>query len=76
MTTINLGNKFNTSKVQNMSGMFQDFAKSQMTSLDLGPAFTKISTSDTNFMKNCGNSTLVIYAPESIYLNRNTFKTN
>ena len=27
-----------------------------------------------NFMKNCGTSALVVYAPESIYRTRNSFK--
>ena len=74
MTSLELGDLFYTSNVTTMEGMFQGCGQSLMTTLDLGPAFTKIPAQHTDFMTDCGASGLVIYAPESIYLDRTSFK--
>ena len=49
-----------------------------MTTIDLGPAFTRISTEnhDNVFNEYTGKSGCVIYAPESIYQDKNNFKLN
>ena len=54
--------------------MFEQCGQTAMTTLDLGPAFTKIATQHSNFMTNCGKSNLVIYAPEAIYKDKTSFK--
>ena len=74
LTTLNLGQKFNTAKVTDMTQMFMNCGNTAMTKLYLGPAFTKIAATNTDFVTNCGKSGTVIYAPESIYSNRNAFK--
>ena len=82
MTSLDLGDLFYTTSVTNMAEMFYGCGTGKMTVLDLGPAFTKVhetamadeASSRQAFMKDCGTSTLVIYAPESIYADRNSFK--
>mgnify|MGYP004657757041 CR=1 FL=1 len=74
MTGLELGNKFDTSKVTDMSYMFFYTGRNAMTSLNLGPAFTKIADTNTSMFSAIGKSGAVIYAPESIYKNRTSFK--
>ena len=74
MTSLNLGDKFNTSNATDMSYMFNDTGKESMTSLDLGPAFTKIAENNTEMFNRTGTDGLVIYAPESIYKSKTSFK--
>ena len=48
-----------------------------MTVLDLGPAFTKIATDNTEMFVNTGKSgAITIQASEQIYLDKNDFKLN
>ena len=47
MTSLDLGDKFNTSQVTNMGSMFYNTGHTAMTSLDLGPAFTNIASTNT-----------------------------
>ena len=72
MTSLDLGDLFYTNKVEDMSTMFQDTGAYEMTTLDLGPAFTYMDASITFLF--AGKSGLTIYAPESIYKSRNSFK--
>jgi len=74
MTSLDLGDKFYTTSVTNMSNMFNSCGAGAMTILDLGPAFTKIAETNTDMFSYCGTTGLKIYAPESIYSNRTTFK--
>ena len=76
MTSLNLGDKFDTSNVTNMYWMFSFTGHTSMTSLDLGPAFTKIAETNTDMFTNTGKSGCIINAPESIYKNKNAFKLN
>ena len=76
MTSLDLGNLFYTTAATDMTSMFNGCGQNSMTVLDLGPAFTKIADTHDNFMTNCGTSSLVVYAPESIYSDRTTFKLN
>ena len=75
-TSLDLGDLFNTKSATNMSNMFNGCGQTAMTALDLGAAFTKIASTNTNFATNCGVSGAVIYAPEAIYKNRTAFKTS
>ena len=88
MTSLDLGEKFDTSSVTNMIEMFGKTGYTAMTSLDLGPVFTRIPDKVTvlvnnrpaledaylDMFKDCGKSGATIYAPESIYKNRTSFK--
>jgi len=76
MTALDLGNLFYTTAATDMTDMFNGCGTAGMTTLDLGPAFTKIPTTNTGFVTNCGNSGTTIYAPESIYSNMKNFKLN
>ena len=73
MTSLDLGDKFNTNAVTDMTEMFKNCGHIAMTTLNLGPAFTKIATESTDFMTDCGTTGLTIYAPESIYSNKAEF---
>ena len=58
-----------------MTNMFNGCGQTAMTSLDLGPAFTKIASTNTGFATNCGKSGAVkIYVGSSIYSSKNAFK--
>jgi len=75
MTSLELPEAFDTSSVTNMSLMFAECGYKAMTSLDLGPAFTKIADTNAGFITDTtGKSGCVIYAPESIYSNKNALK--
>ncbi len=74
LTSLNLGKKFNTSKVTEMSMMFFECGNSKLTSLDLGPAFTKIADNNGSMFYLLGKTGTIIYAPESIYKSRTSFK--
>ena len=88
LTSLDLGDQFYTTNVTNMMQMFENCGSSNMTSLDLGPAFTKIPSGTDenlegqmhevyyNMFSNTGKSGCVIHAPESIFQNKNNFKLN
>ena len=76
ITSLDLGDKFYTSNVTNMEDMFKHCGKNSMVALDLGPNFTKIADSNTDFMTGCGTTGAVIYAPEAIYKDLTSFKLN
>ena len=76
MESIDIGEQFDTSNVTNMEDMFKHCGKNSMVALDLGPNFTKIADSNTDFMTNCGTTGAVIYAPEAIYKDLTSFKLN
>ena len=76
MTSLDLGDKFDTTSVESMTNMFNGCGATVMTALDLGPAFTKIADQNTNIFTNTGKEGAIIYAPESIYKNRTSFKTS
>ena len=77
MTTLDLGDKFYTTNATNMIYMFHATGQTSMTTIDLGPAFTKIADSHDNmFNDSTGKSGCVIYAPESIFQDKNNFKLN
>jgi len=59
-----------------MTSMFQNCGAEAMTVLDLGPKFIKIAYEYENFISGCGNSDIIIYAPESIYAQKDAFKLN
>ena len=75
LVSLNLGTQFYTSAVTDMSNMFYNCGTTAMTSLDLGPAFTKIASSYTDFATNCGKSgSITIYSGSAIYSNSNAFR--
>ena len=74
MTSLDLGDKFYTSKVTDMRHMFEGTGSEAMTVLDLGTGFTKIAEQNDDMFTNCGTSDLVIYAPELIYSSETSFK--
>ena len=77
MTTLDLGDKFYTTNATDMIYMFHATGQTSMTTIDLGPAFTKIADSHDNmFNDSTGKSGCVIHAPESIYQDKNNFKLN
>ena len=78
LTTLDLGDKFYTTNVTNMEFMFNQCGTNMMTTLDLGPAFAKISADKYgNMFNGTGKSgALTIYASEQIYLDKNNFKLN
>ena len=77
MTTLDLGDKFYTTNATDMIYMFHATGQRSMTTIDLGPAFTKIADSHDNmFNDSTGKSGCVIYAPESIFQDKNNFKLN
>ena len=90
MTNLDLGDQFYTTNVTNMMQMFENCGSSNMTSLDLGPAFTKIpsgtglnydgsQTHEVYYQMFSGTGktgSIVIHAPESIFQNKNSFKLN
>ena len=64
--------KLDITNVENMSNMFSNCTK--LLTLDMGPAFTRIAETHEGMFLNCGTSQIVIYAPESIYADKNNFK--
>ena len=76
MTSLDLGNIFYTTSVTNTSGMFNNTGSTAMTILDFGPAFDRIPNTNTDMFKNTGTTSLVVYAPESIYSNVTAFIAN
>ena len=94
LTSLYLGDKFYTKNVKDMYRMFTNLR--QMTSLDLGPAFTVIPGNyvtdewtdvddekipahyayEKMFENNGTQNNLIIYAPESIFQDKNNFKLN
>ena len=72
MKRLDLGDKFYTAQATNMSSMFVSTGYAGMVELDLGPAFTKITS---NFMNDAvGKATCIYYVPESIYAGTTNFK--
>ena len=57
MTSLDLGEKFYTTKVTDMSNMFNGTGAAAMTTLDLGPAFTKIAEGTIQVKDAQGNVT-------------------
>ena len=76
MTSLDLGDQFYTTNVTDMTKMFYQTGITAMTLIDLGPAFTKIAGTYTDMFTSTGKSGCVIYAPESIYQDKNNFKLN
>ena len=77
LTSLDLGDQFYTTNVTDMTKMFYQAGITSMTLIDLGPAFTKIAGTYTDMFTNTGKSgACVIYAPESIYQDKNNFKLN
>ena len=77
MTSLDLGDQFYTTNVTDMTKMFYQTGGATMTSIDLGPAFTKIAGTNTDMFTSTGKSGAVtIYAPEAIYQDKNNFKLN
>ena len=76
MISLDLGDKFKTSNVFDMTNMFNNCGHMSMKTLDLGPLFTQIAYEHEGFAQNCGSSEIVIYAPETIYLDQSSFKIN
>ena len=75
LVSLNLGTQFYTSAVTDMSNMFYNCGTTAMTSLDLGPAFTRIASSYDDFATNCGKSgSITIYTGSAIYSNSNAFR--
>ena len=94
LTSLDLGDKFYTKNVKDMYRLFANLR--QMTSLDLGPAFTVIPDNyvtdewtdvdgeeipkhyayEKMFENNGTQNNLTVYAPESIFQNKNSFKLN
>ena len=76
LKSLDLGDKFKTSNVFDMTNMFNNCGHMSMKTLDLGPLFTQIAYEHEGFAQNCGSSEIVIYAPETIYLDQSSFKIN
>ena len=89
ITSLDLGDQFYTTNATNMIFMFFNCGAGKMTSLDLGPAFTKIPDGTAmnydhaetleayyQMFEGAGKSGCVIYAPEAIYQDKNNFKLN
>ena len=76
MISLDLGDKFSTRNVLDMTNMFNNCGHISMKTLDLGPLFTQIAYKHEGFAQNCGSSEIVIYAPETIYLDQSSFKIN
>ena len=77
LTSLSLGESFYTNSVTDIRNMFYGCGQLSMTSLDLGPAFTKIPITNTDFMTDCGKSgEITIYAGSAIYENQNAFRLN
>ena len=77
LTTLDLGDKFYTTNVTDMSDMFYEAGSIDMTTLDFGPAFTKIASVNNGMFKDTGkDGAITILASEQIYLDRNNFKLN
>ena len=76
MKSLDLGDKFSTRNVLDMTNMFNNCGHTAMTTLDLGPLFTQIAYEHEGFAQNCGSPEIVIYAPETIYLDQGSFKIN
>ena len=72
MTSLDLGENFDLQNVTSMSEMFAYTGYNSMTNLNLRPAFTKVLSNDV--FTNTGKSGAVIYAPEAIYKDKNTYK--
>ena len=74
---LDLGDKFYTTNVTDMEYMFLQTGNSAMTTLDLGPAFTKIASINGAMFTNTGkDGEITIYASEQIYKDKNNFKLN
>ena len=65
---------FYTTSVTDMTSMFYNCGATLMTSIDLGPAFTKIAETNTNFATNFGKSGATVNAPEAIYQDSKNFR--
>ena len=89
ITSLDLGDQFYTTNATNMIFMFFNCGAGKMTSLDLGPAFTKIPDGTAmnydhaetleayyQMFEGAGKSGCVIHAPESIFQDKNNFKLN
>ena len=77
LTSLDLGDKFYTTQVTDMTEMFWKCGATYMTSLDLGPAFTRIADTNTKFLTNTGKpGACTIYVPESIYSTKTSVKLN
>ena len=75
MRSLDLGDKFNTNKVTDMSSMFNYTGEKEMTNLDLGPAFTNIASMSLNIFGGTGKSgSIIIQAPEAIYIDKTHFE--
>ena len=59
MTSLNLGDKFDTSNVTDMENMFKDCGKENMITLDLGDKFyTTNATNMDNMFNGCGQNAM------------------
>ena len=77
MTSLSLGENFETGNVTNMTSMFQGCGSTMMTTLYLGPAFTNIPTANTNFITNAGISgSCTVYVGEAIYKDASNLRLN
>ena len=90
ITSLDLGDQFYTTNATNMIFMFFNCGAGKMTSLDLGPAFTKIPDGTAMNYDHAGTleayyqmfegtgktGSIVIHAPESIFQDKNNFKLN
>ncbi len=76
LTSLSLGNYFYTTNVTDMTSMFDSLGKYRMTTLDLGPAFTRIASTNSGFASNLGNSNTKIYVSNAIYQDTTHFKLN
>ena len=90
ITSLDLGDQFYTTNATNMIFMFFNCGAGKMTSLDLGPAFTKIPDGTAmnydhaetleayyQMFEGTGKTgSIVIHAPESIFQDKNNFKLN
>lgn len=76
MTKLDLGCNFDTSKVENMTKMFQATGNNSMKTLNLGNAFKNIAEKHEDIFKNCGANGSVINISEEIYIDEIRCKLN
>ena len=70
LTNLNLGDYFYTTNVTSCAYV-------SMTSLELGPAFTRIANTNTNMFNSTGKENeCIIYVPEEIYIDEHHVKLN
>ena len=69
-----LGDLFYIKSNTNMFAMFRSFGQAGITTLDLGPAFTMISTNNHDFATSIGSSNMKIYVANEIYGDKTHFK--